>query len=286
MKKIFSAILAGVVLSSLATAVSAHIDATNIGEVPAVPAGSITIDGFMDEAVWADALTVEINQLNLGSEDGAQGTAKMLWSEDTWYIFYDVKDADVQVSDPEIQQNTPWSTDSVEMFFDFTNEHAADVYQFRVDYSGWPSYYLNQSGDEHAYGPDAAPYIGDFKVQLDADGYNVEMAINVAKYGLKMGDSIGIQLQINDVTADSPTACANVHNMNQSMGAGSWDADLYDYITLGAELVVEEPVVDEPAVDAPVDAPATEAPVTADAGIVAAAAVMAVAAGVVLSKKH
>ncbi len=286
MKKIFSAILAGVVLSSLATAVSAHIDATNIGEVPAVPAGSVTIDGFMDEAVWADALTVEINQLNLGSEDGAQGVAHMLWSEDTWYIFYDVKDADVQVSDPEIQQTQPWCTDSVEMFFDFTNEHAADVYQFRVDYSGWPSYYLNQSGDEYAYGPDAAPYIGDFKVQLDADGYNVEMAINVAKYGLKMGDSIGIQLQINDTTADSPTACANVFNMNQSMGAGSWDADLYDYITLGAELVVEEPVVDEPAVDAPVDAPVTEAPVTADAGIVAAAAVMAVAAGVVLSKKH
>ena len=284
MKKFFTAILAGVILSSLATAVSAHKDAALIGEVPAVPAGSITIDGEMNEQIWADALQVEINQYNSGVEGGATGTAYMLWSTDTWYIFYDVKDADVQISDPDIQQNQPWNTDSVEMFFDFTNEHAADVYQFRVDYSGWPSYYLNQSGDEHAYGPDAAPYIGDFDVTLTNSGYRIEMAVNVAKYGLKEGDEIGLQLQVNDVTADSPTATASVYNMAQSLEAKSWDADLYDYIKLGAELEVpEEPVVEDVPVE---DAPAASAPVTADAGIVAAAAVMAVAAGVVLSKKH
>ena len=283
MKKIFSVILAGVILSSLATAVSAHKDAALIGEVPAVPAGAITIDGELNEQVWADALVVDINQYNIGLEGGAQGKAYMLWSEDTWYIYYDVTDADVQISDPDIQQNQPWNTDSVEMFFDFTNEHAADVYQFRVDYSGWPSYYLNQSGDEYAYGPDAAPYIGAWEVKLDKDGYNIEMAVNVGKYGLKEGDEIGLQLQINDVTADSPTATASVYNMAQSLDAKSWDADLYDYIKLGAELVIEEPVVDEPAVDAPAD---TTAPTTADAGIVGAAAVLAIAAGVVLSKKH
>jgi len=51
----------------------------------------------------------------------------------------------------------------------------------------------------------------------------------------------------------------------------------------------DEPAAEEPAVDAPVEEPvddAPEAPVTSDAGIVAAAAVMAVAAGVVLSKKR
>lgn len=50
---------------------------------------------------------------------------------------------------------------------------------------------------------------------------------------------------------------------------------------------LEEP--EEPAVDEPTDAPVDDAPVaptTADAGIVAAAVVMAAAAGVVLSKKH
>ena len=286
MKKLFTVILAGVILSSLATAVSAHKDAALIGEVPAVPAGAITVDGVMDEQVWASALQVEINQYNTGIEGGATGTAYMLWSTDTWYIFYDVQDADVQISDPDIQQTQPWNTDSVEMFFDFTNEHSADVYQFRVDYSGWPSFYLNNTGDIQAYGPeDAAPYIGNWAVTNNNNGYRIEMAVNIATYGLKEGDEIGLQLQINDVTADSPTATSSVYNMAQSLDAKSWDADLYDYIKLGAELVIEEPVVDEPAVDAPTDAPAT-APTTADAGIVAAAAVMAVAAGVVLSKKH
>ena len=48
-------------------------------------------------------------------------------------------------------------------------------------------------------------------------------------------------------------------------------------------LEIEEPAADEPATDAPA---AENVPTTADAGFVAAAAVMAVAAGFVLSKKH
>ena len=56
--------------------------------------------------------------------------------------------------------------------------------------------------------------------------------------------------------------------------------NLSTYVAPSLE-VEEEPVVEEPAADTPV-----ETPVTADAGIVAAAAVMAAAAGVVLSKKH
>ena len=167
------------------------------------------------------------------------------------------------------------------MFFDFVNEHADLVQQFRVDCSGWLSY--KPEGGATSYGPDAGKYFGDYAVKMDKDGYNVEVAVNLSEWGLAEGDAIGLQLQINDMTAANPSGTTAVYNMAQSLGAKSWDADLYDYIKLGAELVIEEPVVDEPAVDAPAD---TTAPVTADAGIVAAAAVMAIAAGVVLSKKH
>ena len=283
MKKIFSAILAGVVLSSLAATATAHWDAAKVADVPKVPSADlITIDGLMDDAVWADAVKVEINQLNLGSEDGAQGTAYMLWGDNTWYIFYEVKDADIVPPSEECQQNTPWTTDSVEMFFDFGNEHADLVQQFRVDTSGWLSYYT-EGGETSIYGPEAGQFFGDYEVKMDSDGYNVEIAVNLANWGLKEGDAIGMQLQINDCTADSPTATASVFNMAQSLGAKSWDADLYDYVVLGGALEVPE----EPAEDVPAeDAPATTAPTTADAGIVAAAAVMAIAAGVVLSKKH
>jgi hypothetical protein len=285
MKKLFSVILAGVILSSLAASVSASYDAAKVADVPKVPSADlITIDGNMDDAVWADAIKVEINQLNIGSDTGAQGTAYMLWGDNTWYLFYDVTDADIVIPSEEMQQTQPWCTDSVEMFFDFGNEHADLVQQFRVDTTGWLSYYT-EGGADSVYGPDAGVYFGDYAVTMDKDGYNVEVAVNLEKWGLKEGDAIGMQLQINDCTQASPTSPENVFNMAQSLDAKSWDADLYDYVVLGAALEVpEEPADEAPAEDGA--AAGTTAPVTADAGIVAAAAVMAVAAGVVLSKKH
>ena len=283
MKKLFSVILAGVILSSLAASVSASYDAAKVADVPKVPSNDlIKIDGAMDDQVWADAVKVEINQYNTGDENGATGTAYMLWGDGTWYLFYDVTDADIVVPDQEMQDTQPWCTDSVEMFFDFGNEHADLVQQFRVDVEGWLSYYT-EGGADQIYGPEADQFFGDYAVTMDAAGYNVEVAVNLEKWGLKEGDAIGIQLQINDCTQESPTATASVFNMAQSLDAKSWDADLYDYVVLGgAREVPEEPAADE-VVDAPAD---TTAPTTADAGIVAAAAVMAVAAGVVLSKKH
>ena len=284
MKKFFSAILAGVILSSMAATITAHWDAEKVADVPMVPSADlITIDGFMGDAVWADAIKVDINQTLLGDETGATGTAYMLWGANTWYLYYEVKDADIVPPTEAVQTEHPWTSDSVEMFFDFGNEHADLVQQFRVDTSGWLSYYT-EGGETSIYGPDANEYFGDYAVQMDSDGYNVEIAIDLTKWGLKEGDAIGIQMQINDVTADSPETTVNIHNMVQSMGAGSWDADIYDYVVLGGALEVPDEPADEPA-DEPVDTP-VDTPVTADAGIVAAAAVMAIAAGVVLSKKH
>ena len=283
MKKLFSVILAGVILSSLAASVSASYDAAKVADVPKVPSADlITIDGEMNDAVWADAVKVELNQFNVGEDNGTHGTAYMLWGDNTWYLFYDVSDAEIVPPAEDLQQNSPWNTDSVEMFFDFGNEHADLVQQFRVDCSGWLSYYT-EGGADSIYGPEAGQFFGDYAVKMDKDGYNVEVAVNLEKWGLKEGDAIGLQLQINDMTAANETGTTAVYNMAQSLGAGSWDADLYDYVVLGAPLEVPE----EPVEDAPVeDAPAESAPITADAGIVAAAAVMAVAAGVVLSKKH
>ncbi len=287
MKKFFSAILAGVVLASMAASVSASDIGESKGNVPKVPDGQITIDGKMDEAVWADSLIVQIDTFNVGSEDvGGTGTAYMLWTDGKYYLAVDVKDPDVVISTEDVQMSTPWTTDSVEMFFDFGNENAGDIHQFRVDYSGFPSYYMNQSGDASAYGHDAAKeYFDGYAASLTKDGYCIEMLVNLDKYGIKEGDAIGLQLQINNILNDNPTATASVYNMASSLGALSWQSDSYDYIVLGAELEIpEEPAEEAPAVDA--EAPAESTPVTADAGIVAAAAVMAVAAGVVLSKKH
>jgi hypothetical protein len=75
------------------------------------------------------------------------------------------------------------------------------------------------------------------------------MVINLSKWGLEPGDEIGIQLQINDLISEDPYNVHSCWNMHQSMGAGSWDAHLYDYITLEAK---EEEIIEEKPIEIPV----------------------------------
>lgn len=211
---------------------------SNIGEVPYIKPGSIEIDGQYS-SVWDNALKVEIDQFNYGDENAStRGTAYMYWTEGKWYLFVDVKDADVVTPDLEKQTSAPWVTDSVELFFDFAHEHSELVKQFRIDCSGYPSYY-EEDGNIWAYGNDAKEYFDKYVVVKDADGYNIEMVVNLSKFGLTYGDEIGLQLQINDVASSNPAEVYSCWNMHQSKGAGSWDADLYDYVTLEAPEIIK-----------------------------------------------
>ncbi len=291
MKKLFSVVLAGVVLSALTASVAASDIGESKGAVPKIDSGVIKVDGEMDDA-YAQALKVDINQFFIGTETGTYGEAYMLWADGSYYLYVRVYDNDVQIPGEDVQMSTPWCTDSVEMFFDFGNEHEDLVQQFRVDYSGFPSYY-SEGGADSAYGPEAAaPYFDEYAATWTNYGYNIEMRVNLEKYGLKEGDAIGLQLQINDMTAADTVNTTAVYNMASSLNAGSWEVDNYDYITLGSRIEVEVPA--DPAEETPTEpaegdtAPVetTTAPTTADAGIVAAAAVMAAAAGIVLSKKR
>ena len=219
-----------------------------IGNVPYIKPDRIIIDGKFS-SVWNDALTVNIDQFNYGNENAnTRGTAYMYWTEGKWYLFVDVIDADVADPDPDMQANEPWITDSVEMFFDFGHEHAEHVKQFRIDCENYPSYY-EEGGEVYAYGQDALEYFDEYKVLRDDDGYNIEMVINLSKWGLEPGDEIGIQLQINDLISEDPYNVYSCWNMHQSMGAGSWDAHLYDYITLEAK---EEEIIEEKPIEIPV----------------------------------
>ena len=218
---------------------------TSIGDVPYIKPDRIVIDGQYS-SVWDNALKVEIDQFNNGDETcGTGATAHMYWTEGKWYLFVDVKDNDVAAPDPIMQENEPWRTDSVEMFFDFGHEHSDLVKQFRIDCSGYPSYY-EEHGINYAYGEAAKDYFDEYKVLQDEDGYNIEMVIDLSKWGLAPGDEIGIQLQLNDTTTAHPTEWRSCWNMHQSMGAGSWDAPFYDYVTLKAKPVEEVKPVEIP----------------------------------------
>ncbi len=231
MKKLISLLTVGTMLVSMATPALAHYNASKVADVPKVSNDSITIDGMMSDAVWADAAKIEIDQFNAGVENNTRGTAHLLWGDDTLYVYCDVKDADVIPPSEEIQKNQPWNTDSVEMYFDFGNEHKNLVQQFRIDVGGWLSYYVER-GEMSVYGPNAKQYFGDYKVTMDSDGYNIEAAINLEQWGLEDRDAIGLNLMINDMTSADKKNTTAVWKMSQSKGAMTWEGDLYDYIVL------------------------------------------------------
>ena len=125
----------------------------------------------------------------------------------------------------------------------------------------------------------------DYCVVVGSDAIVYEMRVPMEAFvenKLVEGDNFLFSIIWATGTSEGGASDAYVH---EQLGYGvsgdpGKDPTGHATITLGAAL--EAPVVEEPTVDAP----AADTPATADAGIVAAAAVMAVAAGVVLSKKH
>ena len=310
MKKILSSILAIALMATMALSSAASDIGECKGEVPKVEAGSVTIDGVKD-AAYDNALCVDISQPLDGAATGAYGKAYMLWTDGSYYLLVEVYDADVVAPTEDNQLNSPWMTDSVEIFFDFTNEAAGLAEQYRIDCTGFPSYYI-EGGAYYAYGPeDAKEYFDEYAAAKTDFGYNIEMRVNLKEaledYELKEGNSIGLQLQINDCTSDGNRV---VYNMVSSLNAGSWDVSSYDYITLGApvaaeteaeteavveeteaaveetEAVVEETVEETVVAPAETSEAAETAPQTFDAGVIAAAVAVISAAGYAVSRKH
>ncbi len=322
MKKLFALILTTLLVTTMAVSAFASEAGACKGIVPKVEAGSVVIDGTKD-AAYDNALCVDINQFLSGADLGTYGKAYMLWTDGSYYLFVEVFDEDVATPSENAHLNSPWTTDSVEMFFDFSNEAVGLAEQYRIDCTGYPSYYI-QGGAYFAYGPeDAKEYFDEYAAAKTDVGYNVEMRVNLKEaledYELKEGNSIGLQLQINDSVEGGGDVQTGIYNMDSSLNAGSWDVDKYDYVTLGgylentaetepeteaapeteAETVAEteaettapeteaETTAETEAAEETVETPAeTTAPQTFDMGVIAAALAAVSAAGYAVSKKR
>ena len=322
MKKLFALILTTLLVATMAVSAFASEAGACKGIVPKVEAGSVVVDGVKD-AAYENALCVDINQFLSGADLGTYGKAYMLWTDGSYYLFVEVFDEDVATPSEAAHLNTPWTTDSVEMFFDFSNEAADLAEQYRIDCTGYPSYYI-QGGAYYAYGPeDAKEYFDEYAASKTDVGYNVEMRVNLkealADYEIKEGNSIGLQLQINDSVEGGGDVQTGIYNMDSSLNAGSWDVDKYDYVTLGgylentaeteaeteaapeteAETVAEteaettapeteaETTAETEAAEETVETPAeTTAPQTFDMGVIVAALAAVSAAGYAVSKKR
>ncbi len=273
---------------------------SSLGSVPQSYA-DIVVDAQKDD-IYAEALVLDISRpLTEGQDEtGCRGTGWLLYKDGWLYEYVEVTDPQLFDPDPSKQTDTPWETESVELFVNTLNsDESTDVMQYRIDVQGWPCVY-DQNGLAD-YGPDNVGDAFKYAERAISGGYAVEFAVplNVAE-----GTKVGFQNQINDRYNDDES---QVQWMTpSSLGSSSWTADLYDYIVIGSMLtppVVEAapapaaeaaPAAAAPAAAAPAPAVAAAAPaaapVAAQTGDVAAIAVLAAVAAlgcaVVVAKKH
>ena len=268
------------ILTVLALPVAAISTAKNIGELPQTTE-KITIDGKKD-TIYDQGMKFDCTLPNDASKttDSTVKAYLLYDGKKTFYAFVEVVDKTPVAWTEDQYKKSPWSIDSIEIFFDFNND-GKDRDQYRIDCGGKPTYYDSSTKYDglDKYGFDAWGF------QKTSTGYCVEFKITDYRNQVKVGGQVGIDWQINDMKDASTRIVYNYKSSLESKGA----VGKLDYITLGSK-VVTVPVATTTkaaATSAAKAATTTTAAKTADASvIVAAVAVVALAGVVVCKKKH
>ncbi len=295
MKKILTGVLAVSLLASLAISASAIADEERTDVT--VYFNTPTIDGVINNGEWDQANALDVTADNamlwVGDEINNLVYFYYSWDDTGLYLAADVSDTDVVKA------------------ADTSEVYGKDAFQIAIDpagligeegVQGGAMFYSIGPMEDGALGAVYHPYGGaaeDFEYtgaySMTDDGWQFEMIIPWSSVEILGGDgyewkhadgeTINALLCVLDRESDGSEYCYQITNAGATTFAPvDYPLELHLSTYVAPSLEVEEPAADEPAVDAP--AADTTAPTTADAGIVAAAAVMAVAAGVVLSKKH
>ena len=221
MKKILSLALAGLLTVSMAAVASAQAGNQNIGTIPYV-AETIVIDGEMD-AAYAGAMKTDVTK-GFNCDPTASAVAYAIHDGENLYVYAEIADADMVDCDPAKQESAPWETDSFEIILDGSNTTADTLYQARVDWTGWASYYTNlgSKGGISGYGPASFPGVQEAAaVEIDG-GYAIEVALNLPKFAVLAGNKIGIHYQVNDMHSDG-----SAQTVMTASGQGPWDGPNY-----------------------------------------------------------
>jgi len=294
MKKILTGVLAVSLLASLAISASALEDAERTDVT--VYYNTPTLDGVINNGEWDQENAIDITADNamLWSGDEINNLVYFYysWDDNGLYLAADVSDTDVC---KPADTSEVYNLDAFQVAIDPAGLIGDDAGGGAMFYSIGPMTDGKLGAVYHPYGGAAEDFDYTGAYTMTDDGWQFEMIIPWTSIEILGGDGyewkhadgeiINALLCVLDREEDG--AVAHTYQITNA-GAVTFapvdyplELHLSTYVAPSLE-VPEEPAVDEPAVDAPVDT----APTTADAGIVAAAAVMAVAAGVVLSKKH
>ena len=292
MKKILASAMAVSMIAALAVSASAIADEERTDVT--VYYNTPTIDGTINNGEWdqANALDVTADNAMLWGGDEINNLVYFYysWDEQGLYLAADVSDTDVCMP-ADISE--VYNLDAFQIAIDPAGLIGDDAGGGAMFYSIGPMKDGNLGAVYHPYGGAAEEfeYTGAYK--LTDDGWQFEMIIPWTSieilggdgYEWKHADGEVINALLCVLDREEEGAIANCYQITKT-GAVTFLPEDYPLELHLSTYVAPSLEVEEPAADETVDAPAESAPTTADAGIVAAAAVMAVAAGVVLSKKH
>ncbi|MBO5649748.1 MAG: hypothetical protein J6S76_07535, partial [Clostridia bacterium] len=289
-KKISAGVIACLMLGALAANVNAT-PSTKTMTIPGVANGSINVTDTVADAGYADGavMNIDIHQFHHYGAHPANATGKAWVVYDAEYVYAYVEITDAAIDYSNADTSAVWERDSVGIMLDFDYNRAPDT-----KYGDNPNNkvgYLNLSGDGHyvsyhIYNGDARPEYASTAEKVTYSSIANDNGVIKYEFALPFppefnaveGAKFGFEIMINNAEdgARAGTTCWSEDGNNM------WRySDCIGTATLGAAYVEPEEPSDDPT-DEPTDEPSdepTDTPVTADAGFVAAAALMAVAAG-------
>ncbi|WP_339848832.1 endo-1,4-beta-xylanase [Paenibacillus sp. FSL W7-1088] len=177
--------------------------------------GTPAIDGSVD-SVWSKAPELKLDTKQM-AWSGATGTAKVLWDDDNLYVLVQVRDDQLNKSNPNV-----WEQDSVEIFVDENNGKTSsfqdDDGQYRVNFENLASF----NPAEIAAGFES-------KVSVSGTNYTVEMKIPFKKVKPTNNAKIGFDAQINDAKDGNRIS---VNAWNDASGQGYQDTSVFGELML------------------------------------------------------
>ena len=296
MKKVFSLVLAGLLVAGMAVSTSAAFqaeeDLQNISfDIHRINA-TWTPDGEWSDGEYAP-VDVQNTWISAATNDEANLDAaknldfKLGMSYDDTYVYGYVQFVDANGHDNawDDDAGSMWYSGALQINFSDADEAADQRLEYGIGLTNNGKKITNTWGDYIGGGFESAD--ADWTCDVDDDTVTYEFRTPFSAFSDsvkgKEGDKLGFCLVISWGNEQD-----YIHTQLASgcTGDPGKAADNYAKVTLGDQIVVEtEPETVETVADAAAET-TTEAPKTFDAGIIAAVAAIVSAAGYAISKKH
>ena len=296
MKKVFSLVLAGLLVAGMAVSTSAAFqaeeDLQNISfDIHRIHA-TWTPDGEWSDGEYAP-VDVQNTWISAATNDEANLDAaknldfKLGMSYDDQYVYGYVQFVDANGHDNawDDEPGSMWYSGALQINFSDADEAGDQRLEYGIGLTNNGKKITNTWGDYLGGGFESAD--ADWTCDVDGDTVTYEFRTPFSAFSDsvkgKEGDQIGFCLVISWGNEQD-----YIHTQLASgcTGDPGKAADNYAKVTLGDQIVVEtEPETVETVADTAA-AETTEAPKTFDAGIIAAVAAIVSAAGYAISKKH